>query len=280
MKISYGLSIFMVFFVMSILSAGVNAARPSLTDIQAQIDLLKNEVQRQQDEIDLLDKQLEPPVEVVLPAVFRGRYEKDGRATVAGNIFVGTYDYLGQVVESRNFFVFDLSEVFNALQFPQDLNDFMRLKIVSAELHIYNPPGGFSSAVSDTETYVLNRVGMSFSGAGEPLIFKMINGVDGEEIFTDLADGPGYGSYVASEAQDDNLLVIGLSSQRVIHDLNIKMNGVTDGRPFPDPDSRLFAIGGSIGTLNGVTSTEGLFVGSTGATAASLVLKVKIEILP
>jgi len=262
------------------LPAGVNAARPSLSGIQAQIDSLQDEIQQQQGQIDLLEKQLEPPIEIILPAVFRGKYDANGTAYVGSNIFVGALDYFGQSLEFRNFFVFDLSEVLSVLDLPQDFHDFLQLRIVSAELYIYNPLDGFLSTSSDTETYNLNRVGTPFDGMGDPVVFKLIGGEAGSEIFTDLADGPGYGSYVASTAQNNNTLVIGLSSQRAIHDLNRKVSGSTDGGPFPDPNSRLFAVGGSISTLYDVVDTEGLFGGSASGTAASLLLKVKIETLP
>ncbi len=248
--------LYSVLFVVTFLPPTIVHARPSLSSIQQQINIL----QQQQEQIN---EQLAPPVSIVVDSVYHGWYGSDGSASVGRVFFVGELN--GIISESRNFFVFDLSDVRRQLNLPEFSHG--GVKIVSAELFLGSRTDEFRSTNSDTETYNLNRV------LGQDRIHNMINGVSGVDIFTDLADGQGYGSFVASAATGS--LTIPLSSW-AIRDLTRKVNGITDGQIFPEfPDSRMFAIGGNISSLNNVTDDEFLF-GASSNNAIGLILEIRI----
>lgn len=241
------------------------AQRPSLRDILQRLEAIENKVAIIQDEIG-------PPVEVVVPAYAVGTYSDSG--SNFQDVFpVGRTLDLGVF---RNYFVFDLSTVHRAFGCDSDPEVCVFL-ISEAEFYVFNPADGFRTDSGDTETYVVNRVGTPFGGVGDPVVLELIRGADSVDIYTDLADGPGYGQYVASRFHNGSTLVFALESERALHDLNRRVNGETDGLAFPDPDSRLFAVGGHLSSLNDSPGEQLLFFGSDAAFAVSLVLAVKLE---
>lgn len=252
---------------------GEAQTRVSLADLMAEIDALQQTVEDQDDTVQQLKIQLQPPVEVTINAVDSGTYNSDGQRLGSQDVVVG--DIRGSVTgygsELRNYAVFDLTEARNTvlqeLQVPGD----SELQVVEATLYVYNSPDGFASS-SDTETYRVNRAGLF----GSVPVGYFILGTAGTEGFLDLADGPIYGEYVVSDAFNGEQITIRLDGRSALDDMTFRINDGTDGNPSPiNIDSRLFAIGGSVSTLNDLADDEFIFSGGT-----ILGLSLKIRVLP
>ena len=163
-----------------------------------------------------------PTVIVNVPLLARGTYSVTGGAIGGGISLVGRPNGLGPY---RNYFVFDLSVLGD-----KDL-------VLGAQLITYNPPGGFLSDSTDTLTFVLNRVSTSDKA--------LMNGSAGTLGYLDLADGPVYGTYVASSAVNGSQITIALSDKAIRDIYRSRHNGFSDAfEPY------LFALGGSIAELN------------------------------
>jgi hypothetical protein len=230
---------------------------------QGQIDQLLDQDLKQQFQIDQLLDQAAPPTEIILEEGKRGRYEADGTALLGDNYFAGALDFFGANREFRNFFAFDLTLIFEKLNIYFPPPQGCQVTIVGGLFNVVNPRNGFVSN-SNTETYSLNRAGL-----GDPT--ALMDGLAGPAGFTDLADGPGYGSFVASAAATGEGFIP--LSPRAIRDMNVTLDSPPNK---PGTNSRFFAIGGSISTLNDLVDTEGLFAGSSStATASGLILEVK-----
>lgn len=148
------------------------------------------------------------------------------------NYFVGdpTSDALEPVF--RNFFVFDLGSLSGSYSAA-----LLRIWNPSRPL---NPVDGFGSP-DPTETFVLHDVTTS--------IAALLDGTAGLSGFADLADGTLLASYTASLADNGTFVEIALNAAGLAA-LNSHVSG-------------LFALGGSISTLNEeTTDSERFFAGS------------------
>jgi hypothetical protein len=227
--------------------------RPTLQGLQDQVTAL----QRATACLDL------PTVEVEVPAVAMGSYLASG-AHLANLPLVGQF-LDGPTLRGpyRSYFAYDLRR----LQPAPVLNN--EDLVLSGELVTYNKSvvrngvDGFQSDGTDTLTLVLNRAAwMSNDG-----VAQLISGAGGAAAFVDLADGPVYADYVASAANNGIQFNIRLSDM-AIRDINRSNGGLTDR------DGRLlFAIGGAITPLVGVTGNAVILGG--GVPYASLLLKLK-----
>lgn len=259
-------------------SAGIAQGPGNPNSVVGRVEALEQRVLAQGQEIELLKEQLRAPVEVHVDAVARGSYKSDGTTLPAGGGYI-VGDIRGEApsfaAELRNFFVFDLTQAREAT--GASLIETQPVTIEEAELVIANPAGGFVSTSSDIETYKVNRAGLDFSGTKPPSVFELMAGSAGKAGFTDLADGPGYGSYVASDrASNPDSVTIRLT-RAALHDLNQRINDSTDGGASPIRDeSRLFAIGGNISTLNEAPDLEHLFA-RTADSPVTLILKLRVS---
>jgi len=167
-----------------------------------------------------------PAYGVTIDATDRGHYEDDGdHDSTNTNYIVG--EVPSGSVQYHNFFVFDLSSVSGT--------------IISAELRLRNPAGGFSSTDA-TETYEIFDVSTStatLTGGGAGLV----------AVYADLASGTMYASQVVSAADNGTTIVIPLNAA-AISDLNAA--------------SGLFAFGGVLTTTVVGGANEFLF-GLTGS---------------
>lgn len=143
----------------------------------------------------------------------------------------------------RNFFVFDLRPILPE-NYPGP--NAKRFEVVAAQLNIYNPTIGFKNDSGDTLTYVLSRVNA---------INSLIDSTGGLSVFTDLADGPTYGSYVASANDNEKVPPIYLN-HTAVYDINRVLR-----YGFFEDDYR-FAIGGAIAGLNDFADDQFFFGGS------------------
>lgn len=257
------------FMAMGLLSLGTVHAQPAASPrgLNQTVQVLQQDLQSLQQGMQDLQRQVVcqsvPTVDVEVPAIADGSYLPAG-GHVAGVAFVGTL-LVGSTPQGpyRNYFVYDLrrlspAPVLNA----EDL-------VVAGELITYNKSqakdgvDGFRSDSSDTLSLTLNRVAWMDNAR----IAQFMTGSAGSTGYVDLADGPVYGSYVASAASNGLQFNIRLSDMAV-RDLNRANGGVTD------PANRLlFAIGGTLGVAAGAADNAYLFGG--GVPYASLALKVK-----
>lgn len=135
----------------------------------------------------------------------------------------------------NNYFLFSLSGVNNP--------------ITSATLRIFNPsapvtagfPFGYTSA-DPTETYALFGVSTPAAVLG---IDYGVGSVAGQDIFADLGTGQKFGAYIASLADNG-------------HFVDITLNAA--GLAALNAGNGVFAVGGSITTLDNVVNKESLFV--------------------
>jgi hypothetical protein len=164
---------------------------------------------------------------VILNATDSGQYSFDPLSGEASHD-PSNENYLaghgGSIVESRNFFVFDLSGVIGP--------------ITGAELRLFNPSIGYDSPFP-TETYAVSGVStpipvLEAGGFGSGLV----------PIFNDLGSGTNYGSRVMSAADSGTVVSISLNSA-ALDDLN-RANG-------------LFAVGGAVTTLHPSSPIEWVF---------------------
>lgn len=141
----------------------------------------------------------------------------------------------------NNYFLFDVSGLGN--------------QITAATLRIYNPnapltpgmPFGYTSA-DPTENYALFDVSTDFysapTGGTHHVAGYAMGSATGQAIFSDLGTGQSYGSHAASLADNGRFIEISLNASGLA-DLNAS--------------GGLFAIGGSITTLDGLLNPESLF---------------------
>lgn len=144
----------------------------------------------------------------------------------------------------NNYFLFDVSG--------------MSGPATAATLRLYNPgtpaapgvPFGYTSAEA-TETFTVFDVSMDFysapTGGAHRVRGYGVGSPMGQSIFADLGSGQVYGAYVASLADNGRFVEINLNSAGLAA-LN-SANGI-------------FAVGGSITTLDNLVNRESLFVSS------------------
>ncbi|MBI3432458.1 MAG: PEP-CTERM sorting domain-containing protein [Hydrogenophilales bacterium] len=152
----------------------------------------------------------------------------------------------------NNYFLFDVSGLGN--------------QITAATLRVYNPdmplspgaPFGYTSS-DPTENYALFDVSTDFysapTGGTNHVAGYAIGSSTGQAIFNDLGTGQSYGSHTASLADNGRFIEISLNASGLA-DLNAS--------------GGIFAIGGSITTLDNLVNMESLFASaylytSTGA---------------
>jgi len=126
---------------------------------------------------------------IILDAIDRGWYANDGGHLPSNlSYFVGN-STTGFIF--RNWFVFDLTGIDQP--------------IVSAELHLWN----FSYfSVDPTETYTIFDVSTNLP--------DLVGGTGGIPAFNDLGSGSIYGSYLASDADDNSFLDIPLNGAALV----------------------------------------------------------------
>lgn len=178
-----------------------------------------------------------PTTEVSVDAVSRGAYLPSGAhladMPIMGQFLVGT-SLRGPY---RSYFAFDLRRIGPGLLNREDL-------LVAAELILYNRGlardgvDGFRSDATDTLTVVLNRAAWMTNDG----VAALMAGTAGSAGHVDLADGPDYGHYVASAADNGNQFNIRLSDM-AIRDLNRANGGSLD-----NSGRLLFAIGAALQT--------------------------------
>lgn len=207
------------------------ATRPTLQSLQNKINCLTT-----------------PTVEKYLTAIDHGWYNNLGQSKAASThgivaYIAGKHTFQDLTKIYRNFFVFDLRPI---LPEPSPFSNIPPIEVVAARLVPYNPAGGYKNDSGDTLTYVLNRVNA---------INSLIDSTGGLSAFTDLADGPIYGSYVASEVNNNKAQPIHLN-HTAVYDINrvLRFGYVED-------DYR-FAIGGAIVGLNDFADDQFFFGGS------------------
>jgi hypothetical protein len=221
---------------------GQQAAPAQMQSLKAQVEALTTQVQGLTTQVQGLSEQAQganatilclnaPTVLVEIPLLARGSYSVTGSALPAPTInLVGRPLFQGAPLGPyRNYFVFDLGVLGE--------NDL----VVGAQLITFNPANGFGSDTTDTLTYALNRVSTSATA--------LKNGTAGTAGYLDLADGPVYGTYVASAAVNGSQIVISLSD-KAVRDINASRHNGFGGvfEPY------LFAMGGAIAELNtGIT---------------------------
>lgn len=204
-----------------------------------------------------------PTVEVLVPAIAMGSYVSNGGHNTTP--IVGRFLFGGAVLGPfRNYFVYDL----RAIQQGRPLLNAEDL-VVAGELVTYNKGlrtdgiDGFRSDSSDTLTFTLNRVAWTDNLA----IANLMGHSAGPTGYVDLADGPVYGNYVASAANNGIQFNIRFSDMAV-RDINRTNSGLMDGL-----GRLLFAIGGTLTNLADTADNAILFGG--GVPYASLLLKMK-----
>jgi hypothetical protein len=166
------------------------------------------------------------------------------------NYFVGDPTSNSAEPVFRNFFVFDLGSLSGAYS--------------AAVLRVWNPGlpsgevDGFGSP-DPTETYVLRDVTTN--------IASVLDGTAGLAAFADLADGVLFASYTASLADNNSFVEIALNAAGLAA-LNSNLSG-------------LFALGGSISTLNDDTrDSERLFAGTASTQPGNPVNRVSLVLTP
>jgi hypothetical protein len=167
----------------------------------------------------------------------RGWYRDTGYTEVANTNYLA-----GECTENacgfahavyRNFFLFDLSQVDQ--------------RIVNASLRLWFPEEGLRSP-TDMEIYELFDVVTDLDELGQRW---------GVDIFEDLGTGTSYGTYVATEADEQTLIDIPLNAAAVA-----ELNAAAS----------LFALGGAVTSLDDLINDEFLF-GTSGNARAYLVLE-------
>lgn len=242
-------------------ASGLVAAqeRPSLQGLQNQITDLQRAVVELQEATYCATL---PTAIVRVPMIAMGAYLANG-SHLANLTLVGQFlDGSNVRGPYRSYFVYDLR-----LEQPGPLLDREDL-VVAGELVTYNKSvqrngiDGFRSDTTDTLTLTLNRL----AWMDNDRIAGLMAGNGGVSGFVDLADGPVYGHYVASAANNGIQFNIRLSDMAV-RDLNRTNGGLTDNE-----GRLLFAIGGAI-QLIGIRGNA-FFLGG-GVPYATLELKVR-----
>lgn len=226
-------------------SAQTIQTRPTLAGLQASIDCLGL-----------------PTKTLVVPVMAYRSYLPNG-TSISSSYHVGRFLLSSGTVVGplRNLLIFDLHaqpETGSPEQTPLNSMDL----VVGAELSIVNPPDGFRSDGSDTLTLGLNRISGSISA--------LMSGQAGAQGYIDLADGPVYGSYVASAQNNGGGRFTFSLDNHAVRDINRSLQrGFSDQfEPFK------FAIGGSLSNLS-EAANNAYFLAPTGARASSLVINVK-----
>jgi hypothetical protein len=155
------------------------------------------------------------------------------------NYTTGDCNYVPCAGDTRNFFVFDLSSV--------------TTPVTSAILRVYNY-GDNSGLLQNQgymsqdpfETYNLTHVSTDVSTLTTSHAY---GDAEGLSIWDDLGTGNSYGSYNASNADNDSFIELNLNAAALLD-----INGANG----------LFALGGYISTLDGVNNYERLFGWSDG----------------
>lgn len=190
--------------------------RPTLASLQRAIDCLN-----------------QPTDKVFVSAMDRGTYKASGKAS--GSELAPSLALAGRFVEGtsvlgpyRSYFVFKLADPAR-LDFPQRGD-----VVVAAVLYGVIPRvNGFVSDATDTLTLIANRVTTSPAA--------LMDGTAGAAAYLDLADGPIYGTYVASKTE--GAINMPLSSKALL-DINETLKA-----GFSAMGDYRFAIGGSIAHL-------------------------------
>ena len=157
----------------------------------------------------------------------------------------------------NDYFLFDVSGLGN--------------QVTAATLRIYNPnapltlgqPFGYTSS-DPTENYALFDVSTDFystpTGGANHVAGYAIGSAAGQAVYSDLGTGQSYGSHTATLADNGRFVEISLNATGLA-DLNAS--------------GGIFAIGGSITTLDGLVNMESLFASAylyTSNGAAQLVV--------
>lgn len=165
-----------------------------------------------------------------IPAIDAGWYSEVGtHGANTENYFVGTNFAGGH----RNFFVFDLQTLPSVNLSESD---------IGVILEVFNPANGFASP-QNSERYDLYDV----TTAIDVLRRSHPAGEKDPSIYEDLGTGRSYGTYTATVSDNNRFVRINLSRLVVIADMFT---------PMPKP---FFAIGGAIGTIDGIQGDERLF---------------------
>ncbi|TXI23004.1 MAG: hypothetical protein E6Q61_07945 [Nitrosomonas sp.] len=226
------ITLFFLFIIFTFSSyALAQTTRPTLQSLQNQINCLTT-----------------PIVTKHLQAIDHGWYNNRGQSradsthgVVAYIVGKSTFQDITSVY--RNFFVFDLRSILPE-NYPAPFS--RRVEVIVARLIPYNPAIGYKNDSGDTLTYVLNRV---------KNINSLIDGTGGLPAFTDLADGPIYGSYVASVNNNNKAEPIHFN-HTAVYDINRIL------RFGAEEDDYRFAVGGVIVGLDDSANDQFLFGGS------------------
>jgi hypothetical protein len=133
----------------------------------------------------------EPPIVRTINTTDRGWYGSNGfHGPTNDNYFTG-YDPANSPPELRSFFVFAIP-----VMAPEET-------LISAELQLFNPAGGFSSSDA-TETLEIREVTTPTA--------SLIAGTGGVAAFTDLGDGLLYGPLAVSSANNGGTVTIPLGN--------------------------------------------------------------------
>jgi hypothetical protein len=190
-------------------------------------------------------------IPITLDSLDSGWYTQSGfHDPETENYFVGDPTSNAAEPVFHNFFVFDLSALSGGYS--------------AALLRVWNPAlplgevDGFGSP-DPTETYLLHDVTTS--------IADLLDGTAGVSGFADLADGVLFASYTASLADNGTFVEIALNAAGLA-----AVNSHASG---------LFALGGSIGTLNDdTTDSERLFAGTGRTQAGNPANRVSLMLTP
>jgi hypothetical protein len=189
---------------------------------------------------------------VVLPQTNRGSYHESIGRNPHGTYIVGDFRpngggkscYPGCGADYRNYFVFDLA----GLTQP----------ILSAQLEVFlsGAAGGFSSewySADPSENYQLHDVVTS--------IAALLDGTGGVAAHTDLGSGVVYRSRTTTATDMGTVVVIPLNASAIA---------------ALEPATGLFAMGGSITTLDAVANAEFVF----GSPASTDIIQLRLTVVP
>ena len=165
-----------------------------------------------------------------IPAIDSGWYSEVGTHDAnTENYFVGTNFAGGH----RNFFVFDL-QTLPSVNLSESYN-------IGVILEVFNPANGFASP-QNSERYDLRDVTTAID------VLRRSHPAEEKDpsIYEDLGTGRIYGTYTATVSDNNRFVRINLSPLAIADMFT----------PMPKP---FFAIGGAIGTIDGIQGDERLF---------------------
>ena len=234
------------------LSSTVQQLSTTVQSLSSRVQQLENLTSAIAASVKCLGAPLGPTTSTVYaPLTARGSYSADA-VLHANTSVVGRFNFQGKEYGPfRDYFVFDVS----SLATETDL-------VVGAQLITYNGPEGFSNDGGDTLTLLLNRVSTAPA--------TLVAGTAGTAGFVDLADGPVYGTYVASSAVNNAQVTIGLSN-KAVRDINGAISSQIGQK------SKFFAVGGSLTDHLDPATNSQIFLAAQSATIGNTALELTVQ---